>query len=68
MLCFKGRSWCSASESCATQVCDRKVTDEVRAEATAWWRDFSTKPDDGPVFSYMDFSGRCGEYQPIEAP
>lgn len=68
MLCYKGRSWCSMSNDCAATDCDRKVTDEVRADATKWWLGFSTKPDDGPVFSFMDFSARCGEFQPIETP
>lgn len=66
MICYKDRSWCSSGPRCATQVCDRKVTDEVRADATEWWRGFSNKPDDGPVFSFMDFSSRCGDFQPLE--
>lgn len=60
MLCYKGRSWCSASPLCATAECDRKVTDEVRADAAKWWG------EDGAPFSYQDYSTRCGEFQPIE--
>jgi hypothetical protein len=66
MLCYKGQSFCSAGPGCATTDCGRKITDEVMADATEWWRGFSSKPDDGPLFSMMDFSSRCPDYQPIK--
>lgn len=60
MLHYRGISYCSASNQCATQVCDRKVTPEVQAAADRWWG------GPGAPFAFMNFSDRCGEFQPIE--
>jgi hypothetical protein len=60
MLCYKDRSWCSASSICGTVECGRRVTPAIQADADAWWG------KEGAPFSFMDYSGRCGEFRPIE--
>jgi hypothetical protein len=59
-LCFRDRSYCTMSDFCATEPCDRKVTPEVRAEAVKWWGG-----EDAP-FSLMDLSNMCGSYKEVK--
>jgi len=39
MLCYKDRQWCQFWSTCKHGTdCDRALTDDVIAEAEAWWR------------------------------
>lgn len=59
-LCYRDRTWCSASNRCAATNCSRKITEEVQAAAERWWGG----PD--PSFSLANLSNNCNSF--IEIP
>lgn len=65
MLCYMGRSFCSAADQCATLDCSRRLTEEDRERGRRWWATVeATDPESFPV-CYSDFSARCPDYQPV---
>ena len=54
MLCFRDMSFCTAK--CATQHCDRKLTDQIKRDAEAWW-------PENPAIATSDFSLTCAEFK-----
>ena len=36
MMCYKDITFCPFLK-CTTQTCDRRLTDEVKADARKWW-------------------------------
>ena len=61
MICYRDRSYCSAADICATTPCDRRVDDEVMADAERWWEGFNS--DDPVPIAYMDLSTVCLLYK-----
>jgi hypothetical protein len=57
-LCYRDRTWCSASNQCATEDCSRKITPEVQEAAERWWG------GPGAPFSLNNFSKGCNSYVP----
>lgn len=59
-LCFRDMEFCTAA--CATKDCVRRLTNEVRIEARAWWG------EDGAPIAMSDQSNRCGDFEPQLSP
>ena len=58
-LCYRGRTWCSSSKSCANTTCDRHFGEAARRAAREWWGN-----DDAPV-AFADHRETCGEFRPV---
>lgn len=54
MICYRDRTYCTAP--CATEDCDRKLTDVVLKDAREWWG------KDGAPIARADLSGHCGDF------
>ncbi len=55
MMCFRDRSFCSASVTrCVNTECDRFFGPKQQAEADAWWE------EPGAPVAFMNFEPYCG--------
>ena len=63
-LCYKDKSFCSASEQCRNKECYRYFGKEQQEDAKKWWDTFGVwegKPEEAPI-AFMDFSANCGYF------
>jgi len=63
MISYKDREFCSAG--CRNTRCDRRLTPEVIADATAWSASFGV---DHAMISQRDRSGDCAAFIPNLEP
>ena len=50
MICYRDRTYCPFSGNCEQgRTCDRALTDQVRADAQAWWGS-----EDAPISIFAD--------------
>lgn len=62
MICYKDKTFCSASEIfCGNQSCHRYFGPEQREGANRWWKTFmdNKKAPIGPPIAMSDFSVDC---------
>lgn len=61
MLCYRDRSYYNSD--CLHPTCDRRVTEQVKYDATLWAQMSGLE---GTPLSLMDFSKDCPDYTPPE--
>lgn len=57
MICYKDMTFCVAE--CGELKCPRNLTDQVKADAEAWWGS-----KDAPI-AVSDFRLECDMYKPV---
>ena len=57
MMCFKDRSFCSASEDCEVKSCNRNFNTHQQKLAEQWWKGMKREPPVSfqPYFECLDF-------------
>jgi hypothetical protein len=66
MICFKDKTFCSASQvDCVNDKCRRYFGPKEQAEADAWWKRFNapSDPDHGPPISLSNMKKGCAIYK-----
>lgn len=58
VICYKDETFCNAV--CGNEKCVRKLTDEVKRKAEAWWG------KQGAPISVDDFSEDCNEVKEVK--